>query len=136
MRLAMATLADAANVREGMISVLSAGASELWRRDFPAPFGAVVVLLVEVAASDDVRELDVEARMMRRAEDGTEEGVASMTGKLRLNQMGAPFTNAPAILGWGNTRLESPGEYYIRVTVGGRIWTDIPFMVNQLPRGE
>ena len=57
MRLAMAILADAANIREGMLNVLSAGVSEMWRKDFPAPFGAVLPLLIELDEKELKRKL-------------------------------------------------------------------------------
>ena len=79
MRLAMAILADAANVREGMLNVLSAGVSEMWRKDFPAPFGAVLPLLIELDQKDDFEVLVVEAHLMHRGEDGKDGQIATLS---------------------------------------------------------
>lgn len=134
MRLAMAILADAANIREGMLNVLSAGVSEMWRKDFPAPFGAVLPLLIELDEKDDFEVLVVEAHLMHRGDDGRDEQIGVMSGQIKRQGEPGPTTNVPSVLGWGDVMLPGPGEYYVRVNVGGVVWTDVPFRVHQLRR--
>ena len=135
MRLAMAILADAANIREGMLNVLSAGVSEMWRKDFPAPFGAVLPLLIELDEKDDFEVLVIEAHLMHRGGDGRDEQIGVMSGQIKRQGEPGPTTNVPSVLGWGDVMLPRPGEYYVRVNVGGVVWTDVPFRVHQLPQG-
>ncbi len=135
MRLAMAILADSANVREGMLNVLSAGISEMWRKEFPAPMGAVMPLLIELSEHDEFEVLVVEARLIRRGESGNDEQIASMSGQIKRQGEAGPTTNVPSVLGWNDTMLPSPGEYYVRVNVGGVVWTDVPFRAHKLPAG-
>ena len=134
MRLAMATLADSANVREGMINVLSAGISEMWRKEFPAPFAATLPLLIEISERDIFDVLTVSARLFLRGEDGNDQQLGSLAAEIRRQGDPGPVANVPSVLTWGNTMLPQPGEYYVRVNVGESIWTDIPFRAHQMPQ--
>ena len=72
MRLAIGTLADAANVREGTLSLLSAGINVLERGECPAPLGASLALLLEIPAQhafDEIR-VDVTVRALKPALTG------------------------------------------------------------------
>lgn len=136
MRLAMATLADTANVREGMINVLSAGISEMWRKDFPAPFAVTLPLLIEISEQDKFEVLTVRAQLFLHKADGNDQQIASMEAQIRRQGDPGPLANVPSVLTWGNTLLPEPGSYYVRVNVGDALWTDIPFRAHQLPQGN
>ncbi|MGH9070974.1 MAG: DUF6941 family protein [Acidimicrobiales bacterium] len=50
-RIHTALLCDSATIREGLLHVLGAGISRIWRPRLPAPLGLTLALLVEVAPS-------------------------------------------------------------------------------------
>lgn len=136
MRLALAALADAANVREGMLNVLSVGISEMWRPEFPSPLGAVLPVLIELTEQDQFEVLSVEARLMQRVPGGSDLQIASLAGQIRRQGEPQPVAYVPSVLRWGDATLPEPGEYYVRVNVGDVVWTDIPFRVHHLPPGR
>lgn len=135
MRLAMAALADAANVREGMLNVLSAGVSEMWRPEFPSPLGVVLPLLIEVTEADRFEALKIEARLMQKQPDGNDVQLAALAGEIRRRGEPQGIAYVPTVLRWGNAMVPAPGDYYIHVEAAQAIWTDIPFTAHQLPQG-
>ena len=46
MKVSVAAICDFAQVREGLLSVISAGINRLWRPQYPAPMGAMLALIV------------------------------------------------------------------------------------------
>ena len=52
MRVCVAAICDFAQVREGLLSVISAGINRLWRPQYPAPMGVMLALIVEVAPGE------------------------------------------------------------------------------------
>ena len=48
MEIRVATICDFAQVREGLLSVISAGVTRLWRSQYPAPLGVMVALIFEL----------------------------------------------------------------------------------------
>ena len=72
---------------------------------------------------------------MHRGDDGRDEQIGVMSGQIKRQGAPGPTTNVPSVLGWGDVMLPRPGEYYVRVNVGGVVWTDVPFRVHQLPQG-
>lgn len=68
MRLQAAVLCDAANVREGLLNILSGGISRAYREELPASLGVVLALLVEV--DSDQLELPHEVTVQINDSDG------------------------------------------------------------------
>ena len=48
MKIRVATICDFAQVREGLLSVMSAGITRLWRTQYPAALGVMVALIFEL----------------------------------------------------------------------------------------
>ena len=51
-RISAALLCDAANVREGLINVISGGITRLWREELPAPMGVALALVLDIAPEE------------------------------------------------------------------------------------
>jgi hypothetical protein len=52
MRIIAGVLCDYAEVREGLLTIVSAGITRLWRAELPAPMGVFLALQVEVEANE------------------------------------------------------------------------------------
>ena len=48
MEIRVATICDFAQVRDGLLSVISAGITRVWRSQYPAPLGVMLALVFEV----------------------------------------------------------------------------------------
>ena len=85
MEVVAALLCDAANVREGLLNVISAGVTRLWRPTVPAPLGVTLALVMELDV-DEIR-LPHEVQVTITNDFGP---VASITGAF---QAGTPLAN-------------------------------------------
>ena len=84
MHLRAAHLCDYAEVREGLLTIVSAGVTRLWRADLPAPMAIFVALQIELDASE--RPLPHELHVVITSPSSVE--VASIRGGLQV-QIGA-----------------------------------------------
>lgn len=75
-------LADAANVREGLLNVISAGVSRLWRPAFPAGMGVSLVVLLTLDEHDFDLTHPIEVSVAGR--DGS--AVLTTTGEVRYGR--------------------------------------------------
>ena len=76
LRFPIATLCDAATVREGTLSILSGGITRLWRQEFPSPMGVVCAVLCEYDPSAYQRPGELRLRI--EDADGTQMHEASL----------------------------------------------------------
>lgn len=70
MQLRLAVVCDHAEVREGLLTVVSSGVTRLWRSELPGPLGVMVALQVELDAAE--RPYPHEIRLVVRAPSGGE----------------------------------------------------------------
>ncbi len=116
MRFQVATICDFANVREGMLSLLSAGITRLWRTQFPVEMDTVLALVVELDSS----EATIPKEMRIRIEDGDgqllmEQSAVFQTGEVSSqNDPGEPMI-IPMIMNLRDFRIPKPGRYQIVV---------------------
>lgn len=80
MEIQAALLCDAATVREGLLHVLGAGITRLWRPDLPATFGLALACVLDVAP-EDTGSMH-EARVVIFGPEG--ERVSEATGSFQL----------------------------------------------------
>lgn len=116
MRIAMAVLADAVNVREGMISLLSAGVTSLNRDSFPAPFGVELALMLELEKSDLERDATADISVTIADEHGTE--LALIEGEVGWTASETWPAYAPTPVDLTGLSLPAPGRYEVRIRVG------------------
>lgn len=74
MEIRVATICDFAQVREGLLSVLSAGITRVWQNQYPAPLGIMLALIFELNPSEPLTN---EVRFRIEDEDGTRLAEAS-----------------------------------------------------------
>lgn len=114
-RVQLATLCDAASVREGLLSVLGAGISLLQRTSFPAPLGVTIAALFEL---DEAPISNPTIRFTVRSGSGDEVGITDYIGELDQALL---FTNFPAtlpvILNANDLLLPQAGDYQLKIYI-------------------
>jgi hypothetical protein len=79
-RLRAAVLCDYAEVREGLLTIVSAGVTRLWRSDLPGPMAVFIALVFELDPSE--RSLPHEVGVVITAPSGAQ--VAQVRGGLQI----------------------------------------------------
>lgn len=133
MRVAFATFADAATVREGLLHLLGGGVNIVGRSDFPAPAGVTLPLLLEASPDDlgEEHELTVDVRQP----DGTLERF----GRVRmgaLTEVDVEHPDLPSqaihIIPFEIYAIREPGVYEVAVLLDGVEQVKLPLKVRLL----
>ena len=130
MRVAAAFLADAANVREGTVSVLSGFINNINREKFPAPLKASLVVVVEYD-DDEARRGSPERSFRARCEPtlgGTE--LFNIEGKFSLGSGSDSYGYVPMVFSLHDAKIPMPGSYRIVFEGDGLERTDVRFYAN------
>lgn len=130
MRVAAAFLADAANVREGTLGVLSGFINTFNRQEYPAPLSASLVVVVEYDEIE-ARRSDQERAFTARCEPavGGEE-LFNLEGTFSLGGGNDSAGYVPMVFGLSEARIPMPGSYRIVFEVTGLERVDIRFYAN------
>ena len=112
MRVAIAVLADAANVREGTLSILSAGINTTWRPEYPALLQAVLALLIEIPQEDQIDSFELEVSF-RRLDGGSTDPLPIGSAKVESEGItdGGPANVVPLVLGLEGFEIPAAGSY-------------------------
>lgn len=133
----VATLCDAATVRDGLLNVLGGGITTLWRDSFPAPIQATFAGLLSVPDEEDSTGLEVRVRI--RSCDLDEPLVPDYGMKLEVDpnylklpgsMKGAP-SSVPMIINYSDVGVREPGNYVIEVFVRENIGAEVFFRVGR-----
>lgn len=130
MKIAAAFLADAANVREGTLGVLSGFINTINRDEYPAPLGATLVVVVEYD-ENEARRGDPERTFRARCEPsvgGAE--VFSLEGKFSLGGGNDSFGYIPMVFSLADAQVPMPGSYRIIFEGTGLERVDVRFYAN------
>ena len=130
MRVAAAFLADAANVREGTLSVLSGFINTINRQEFPAPLGASLVVVVEYD-EDEARRGSPERPFRARCEPtigGAE--LFNIEGNFSLGGGSDAYGYVPMVFDLSDARIPEPGSYRIVFEGDGLERIDVRFYAN------
>lgn len=135
----MATLADSANVREGLLSVLSAGVTHLYRPEFPAPLGVAVAIIVEVSPDDGAGKYAMSVSVERDGDTEEQNAEPSRRSFIKaefvLPHAPTKYVTIPMALTDVPLTLSRPGLYYLIVAVHDLSEIRIPFYVLD-PSGD
>jgi hypothetical protein len=132
MELEYALLADAAQVSEGKTFILGGGISILWRSQYPAPIGVVLVLQLAHHRSEAGTSHDIKVQF--NDADG-HPVIPELQGTI---QIGAPPEHLPSTLPLGAPivlafppipALHRPGSYAVEILVDGRHVKSLPISV-------
>jgi hypothetical protein len=134
-----ALLADAAQVSDGKLYILGGGVTILWRQEFPAPLGVVLVAQLTYGRTEAdaghvlrVRVLDADGNPVLPEMQG-ELHVGGAAPGLPANVPLAipvlvPFPPLPVV--------QRPGAYSVEIAVDGRDVKSLPFAVAQPPAAQ
>lgn len=116
MRVAIAVLADAVNVRENMMNILSAGVSFATSTDYPTPLGLDLALMIELEEADvsAANTTQIQAAVV----DPSGEVTAEVQGELgwAASDIWPQYVPAPIVL--REHMVARPGRYTVQVRVG------------------
>ncbi|UOQ57760.1 hypothetical protein MUN78_02640 [Leucobacter allii] len=130
MRVAAAFLADAANVREGTLGVLSGFINTINRDEYPAPLGATLVVVVEYD-ENEARRGDPERSFRARCEPTVGGGeVFGLEGNFSLGGGNDSFGYIPMVFQLSEAQIPMPGSYRIVFEGTGLERVDVRFYAN------
>src|SRR5690606_32442432 len=127
---AAAFLADAANVREGTLSVLSGFINAINREEYPARLGASLVVVVEYD-EDEARRGSPERTFRARCEPtvgGAE--LFHLDGKFSLTSGSDAFGYVSMVFSLQDAVIPTPGSYRIVFEGDGLERVDVRFYAN------
>jgi hypothetical protein len=93
MQVRSAVVCDFAQVREGLLTIISAGITRLWRDDFPGPANIFFAAQIELDAQDRLRPHEIE--VVFRGPDGEE--LAKLKGGFQVG-LDAQISNDDTVL--------------------------------------
>lgn len=115
MEVRVATICDYAQVREGLLSVISAGITRIWRSQYPSQLGVMLALIIEIGSGEaiDPREIRV------RIEDADGKRLAEASGGFQIaptpgHDPGELLT-VPLVVDFREVSIPSPGRYQVVV---------------------
>mgnify|MGYP003466909484 FL=1 len=130
MKIAAAFLADAANVREGTLGVLSGFINTINRDEYPAPLGATLVVVVEYD-ENEARRGDPERTFRARCEPaGGGAEVFSLEGTFSLGGGNDSFGYIPMVFALSDAQVPMPGSFRIVFEGTGLERVDVRFYAN------
>lgn len=118
MNINVLALADAANVRDSLLSTLSAGITHLQPTAYPVPLEAqLAVQVIGGSAETGAHRFEVTIRNVAS-------GASLMEGSLTLQvgdspDDGSSYRSFPLVLDLSQTVLPEPGDYEIQATIDG-----------------
>ncbi|MFA7498733.1 MAG: hypothetical protein WCY76_08595 [Leucobacter sp.] len=130
MRVAAAFLADAANVREGTLGVLSGFINTIHRKEFPASLGVTLVVVVEYD-EQEARRGDPERSFRARCEPaagGTE--LFNINGTFSLPGGKDSSGYVPMVFPLAEVKIPEAGSYRIVFEGTGLERVDVRFYAN------
>lgn len=126
--LRLATLCDAASVREGLLNVLGAGITLLQRQSFPAPLTLSLALLFELEADlpDKGYRVDIELR------DSKGEVGVRMGGAINTANAERPFdpsipSSVPFIASLDGVGIPRADSYEFVISLEGQVVSTLKF---------
>lgn len=128
----MATLADAVNVRENTMSVLSAGINEILRTEYPAPMGVAVALMLEIAPSDPADAIVIDVEVLRVPQSVDEKPVVGVRGELNVSAPRTAVVYAPIPFDFRGQLVPSAGNYEVAVRVADLDPVKLTFTAHQI----
>ncbi len=117
MRIAVGVLADAVNVRENMLNMLSAGVTGVMPAEYPVPFPLDLALMLELGEADVVEDgrTDIEVRVL----DPDGNALNAAHGELAWGRSESWPMYVPAPVSLNHILLTGPGTYVVEVNIDG-----------------
>ena len=125
MDLRIATLCDYAQVRENLLTIVSASITRLYRAIFPARMEVMLALLIET--SQDLVKIPQEIRVRVDDEDGDVLLMAGTVLQIQSTPEADPgeLLLIPSVLDLRAVALQKPGRYQIVIEIPGSDHTSV-----------
>lgn len=128
--MAAAFLADAANVREGTLGVLSGFINTINREEYPAPLKATLVVVVEYDEAE-ARRGDTQRSFTARCEPAVGGGeLFKLEGNFSIGSANDSFGYVPMVFDLSGAQIPMPGTYRIVFEGTGLERVDVRFYAN------
>lgn len=129
-----AILCDAATVREGLLHVLGGGINRVFRKEFPAPMGVQIAMVLEI----DIDELSESHELSVVIKDENDEEITKLGADLKMNQQGdakpnGDTVNLPLVLPTQGVPLPKPGEFYIDIFINDEHHRTLTLLADPIP---
>ena len=129
MPVSAALLCDAATVREGLLHVLGAGITRLWRAELPAPLAVMLAIVAEVPRETLLQPHELHIRVV--APD--DEVVVEAMGGFQIHNPGrlepGESQLVPQIVSLLNAGVKQYGAYRVEISLDSDPVTTIRFWV-------
>lgn len=132
MKVVAAFLADAANVRENTLNVLSGFINTLNREEFPAPMGCVFVVCIEYDEIEARRGVTDHQFRIECEDAVTGETIFGLNGGFTLRPAGDSIGTLPLLFNIADATVRTPGSYRMVFTSEGLAHTIVRFYVNPI----
>ena len=113
MEIRVATICDFAQVREGLLSVLSAGITRVWQTQYPAPLGVMVALIFELAPGSASIPHEVQFRVENADGDRLAEGAGAIQADPSPGHDPGEMLTLPMVVDFRSLQLPAAGRYQI-----------------------
>jgi len=131
MRLSVATLCDAATVREGLLHILGGGITQVWRESFPSPLGGALVVGF-LARLEDLQPHVISVSVSGPDENHVQMRLTMDGDALRVLAESNPTPiSIPIVLPMTPVVLTTPGEHSIDISLNDEELLSLPFVVHQ-----
>lgn len=127
MRIAMATLADAVNVREGMLSVLSAGVNMIGRSEFPSSLGATLALMLEIPGPVDHGTISIQGSLVQVDSQEKVKEVGKFEANIDYGIGEERSANIPMPIPLETMPIPEIGSYELRIQINEDLSVILPF---------
>lgn len=138
MRVALATICDYATVREGLLTVVSAGVNRLWRDQVPAPMNICLAVLLEVEQDSraDIHDFELVISGPDGAQVAKAEGAIQAGASLREVPEPEELAYIPLALDLRGVPAPVYGLYTMRIRVSQADPLELRFKVSRRPDSE
>lgn len=134
MRMTMATLCDAASVREGLLHLLGAGITMIQRGSYPAPLGVQLALLFVMNPKADLRPYQLKIAIHDMEKDEEIGGIEASISPAGPTSYGDAYpVSMPLVLDLRDAGVPRPGSYEIQVELEGERLADLPVAALKVP---
>lgn len=120
MRIKSVFLAEAANVREGTLGVLSGFLNHFARSEFPATLGCVLVAVMSADPLLDALPREIQFRLTYGLKEEEAETVF-MEGSISVQAGGDRVAYLPIIFGLADAPLPAAGHYELILEIAGMV---------------
>ncbi len=139
LELKVVVLADAANVREGLLSVIGGGLSVLRYPNYPVPLQADLGLMFQISdlVEGESHAIKIECvRVDAQQRSVPDDPMFEVEARLVAGpspELAARHRNAPLAVPLHNVGVPTPGEYRVSVSVDGEVLGSVSFEALLVP---